>query len=68
MRRVSLEPRRPEALQPSVWRLGEVLDELLDRYGLAEPPAAPVHAPAACRGDAGLFATADLSAPAAATY
>jgi hypothetical protein len=67
MRRDSFEPRRSEAPQSSVWRLGDVLDELLNQYGLIEPCSAPVHAAAAC-SDAGLFATADLSAAATAAY
>jgi hypothetical protein len=58
---------RAEASEPSVWRLGDVLNELLGKYGLAEANRLPQGQAAVC-GEAGLFAAVELPAVTASTY
>ena len=67
MRHDSVELLRSEVSKSSVWRLGDVLNELLDLYGLSEPSSASITTSAVC-SDPGLFSTADLPATAAAAY
>ncbi len=50
----------------SVWRLGDVLDELLGQYSLT-PCSSPEGNTAVC-GQSGLFAATDLSAVPASAY
>jgi hypothetical protein len=58
---------RAEALGPSVWRLGDVLDDLLVRYGLTESCRLP-DGGTGLGGEVGLFSTTDLPAIATSTY
>jgi len=58
---------RQEAPEPSVWRLGDILHELLGQYGLDEACSLPEGTMATC-GEAGLFTAADLPAAAASAY
>jgi hypothetical protein len=51
---------------PSVWRLGDVLEELLGHYGLT-PCNSPEGKTAVC-GQSGLFATTDLPAVTVSAY
>jgi hypothetical protein len=65
--------RRPEWSGPSVWRLGDVLAQLLGQYALAAetcslPESQTAGSQAAVCGEAALFSTADLPAIAATAY
>ena len=59
--------RQAAESETSVWRLGEVLEELLLGYGLSEASAVPEGNPVVCR-DAGIFSAADLPAITTAAY
>jgi hypothetical protein len=59
--------RRTGAAETSLWRLGDVLEELLNHYGLAEASRLPPGRAAIC-GEVGVFGAADLPAATASAY